>query len=336
MASSSVVSNHSFFSQIRQKVTCAMYSPMTRAIKINGSEVHFSFADSAFSNIMMPAFAHLECQPTRPDLRVFVWDTIHTEVMLPAPPWDKKKYLPRGDIADFQVEGYSVAYQLSSGCLSILDKNRNEAFFWVSDYEKIPYWETAAPFRLLLQWWLKKQNMTLVHGAAVAAEGGGILFPGKGGVGKSTTALRVWKQGMQYLSDDYCLISHGEKMRVHSLYCSAKIRRDKQDEVSLEEAVPGSEKAVFLIKERVCATSELKAIVIPRIVSPKKGSCLKPAKKMDAIKALIPSTIYQLAGADENSFNKMLFTVQQLPCYFLEVGSDPIAPFHCLKRLIEQ
>ena len=65
----------------------------------------------------------------------------------------------------------------------------------------------------------------MVHAAAVGDESGGVLLVGRGGSGKSTTALSCLGTQVGYLADDYCLVEMVEGPRVHSLYTSGKANR---------------------------------------------------------------------------------------------------------------
>lgn len=336
MASSSVRNAHTFLSEVREKTFLALKDSQIRAIQIDGHEIHLVFSDQELCDQMMLALSHLECVPSRPSLSLFVWDSEKSGVIPPPPPWSQERYLPRGDIDGFHTEGYSVSFHVSSGSLTILDSERNEGFFWIANCRKMPYWEIAAPFRTIFHIWLQKRGITLVHGAIVATEQGGVLLPGKGGSGKSTTALQAWKKGMYYLADDYSLISSQTGAKGYSLYCSAKMRRTGVSaDFGLEELIPGSEKAVYIVRERVAPSCEIRGIVLPKIVPGRGRAKMSPCSKVDAIKGLAPSTIYQLAGANTNTFQAIVSFVQILPCYTLELGSDSESSILCIKECIE-
>ena len=87
----------------------------------------------------------------------------------------------------------------------------------------LPYWETAAPFRILFHWWSQSFGGQISHAAAVGRDGKGVLLAGRGGSGKSTTAICCVDAGMEYVGDDYVLLTRTPTPTAHSLYNSAKI-----------------------------------------------------------------------------------------------------------------
>jgi hypothetical protein len=65
----------------------------------------------------------------------------------------------------------------------------------------------------------------------------------------------------------------------------------------------------------------LKAILLPR-VSGNPRTILREASAISALKALAPSTIYQLAGSGQQELAKMSRLVREVPCYHLDLGTD--------------
>jgi len=65
----------------------------------------------------------------------------------------------------------------------------------------------------------------------------------------------------------------------------------------------------------------LKAIFLPT-VSGKRDTSLKPASAISALKALAPSTLFQLSGAGKTEFENMTKLVKKMPCYTLSLGTD--------------
>ena len=80
---------------------------------------------------------------------------------------------------------------------------------------------------------------------------GGVLLAGKGGSGKSTTALTCLNSELQYVSDDYCVVVAQPSPFAYNLYCTAKVRADNTHRVPhLMPTVSngnrlGDEKALF-------------------------------------------------------------------------------------------
>jgi hypothetical protein len=57
-----------------------------------------------------------------------------------------------------------------------------------------------------------------------------------------------------------------------------------------------------------------------------------PISPVEALKALAPSTLFQLIGASQKDLRAMAELVRKVPCYRLELGTDLAA----IPRAIEQ
>ncbi|WP_155893025.1 hypothetical protein [Intrasporangium chromatireducens] len=216
----------------------------------------------------------------------------------------------------------------------MLDHGVGEAWFWCLNGADLPYWEHAAPFRLILNWWLAAQGAGLVHAAAIGRPAGGVLVVGKGGSGKSTTALLSLLGGMSYASDDYVIVERdidGRGPHIHSAFGSAKL--DGQ-QCSLFPSLDGAlvnpdrqpeEKAVFLVNrfapDQMMPSMPLLAILTPRITGQPTTS-VRPGSSLAALAALAPSTIFQLPGAPATELRSMSEVVRSVPTYELALGTD--------------
>ena len=69
--------------------------------------------------------------------------------------------------------------------------------------ERLSLYERGKPFRVLLSVWLHDRGVQVVHAALVARGDRGVLLPGRGGAGKTTSALTCLLAGFRYLGDDY-------------------------------------------------------------------------------------------------------------------------------------
>lgn len=91
--------------------------------------------------------------------------------------------------------------------------------------------------------WLGSQTVQLVHGAAVAVKGRGVLIVGVSGRGKSTTALACARAGFSYLGDDMCVVETGSVDRgipakVHGVFATAKLNIDSRERLDAHDWLP--------------------------------------------------------------------------------------------------
>lgn len=302
-----------------------------RTYSIAGLPVRLRFAGPALVSSITRAFEHLSVSQSSPLLTICIWDTASTEKRMPPPPWEGDDFLARGVIQGYNDDRIHTAFQHGSGAVSLLDANRDLAVFWVSSAEDLPYWEKGSPLRTILHWWLARNERQLVHGAAVGNDRGAVLIGGKGGSGKSTTALACLESDLLYLGDDYTVLRSDPFAMVYSLYNSAKINADNVARLPhLGEKISNpdrldSEKALLFVHEHYPAktVSELpiRAILLPRVTGLRETR-LKKTPTAQALTALAPSTIFQLPRAGAEAFKFLAAIAKQVPCFTFEVGTD--------------
>ena len=316
-----------------------------RRYRVAGTALELRFAGSALVDPLTRALAHL-APPTRGDnsLVVWSWESTTTGTDMPHTPWNADDYREYGTIRGFFDERFQSVFQWGSHSLVVLDVERNEAVYWVETAAQIPYFEMAAPLRLVLHGWLRTKGIEVVHAAAVGSEDGCVLLVGKAGSGKSWTALAAARSDLRILADDYCLVSHGTPNRVSSVYNAAKTHGDALDRLPfLDEMVsnpsrPDDDKAVYFLQEhmpdRLLLEADLRAIVIPRRTTA-ENAVLSPAPRGAALAALAPSTILQLPAAGAETLERLTELVRNVPTYFLDVGTELGAIGPAIKPLLD-
>lgn len=297
---------------------------------IAGFCVRLRFAGPALKSHMVRALAHNAAPASEhPSLVIYLWDRASTGTALPPVPWRHDGHVRRGEIEGLRSDRVHVAIEAGSGGVSLFDDQTNEAIYFTPDADGVPYYDSAAPLRSILNAWLTRHGLQLVHAGAIGGKNGGILLAGKGGSGKSTTALLCLEAGMSYASDDYSVLSLNPIPYVHSLYNSAKIRpedvarfprlfgaaqhniSDEKKHIFIQEHLPGSVSTGFPVR----------ALLLPRVVG-HGPTIMKPASAASSLMALAPSTIFQLPGAGGAAFELLARFVRAVPAYILELGGS--------------
>jgi hypothetical protein len=321
-------------------------SSVDRCYSIAGRSVRLRFAGPSLLPLIAPALEHLRTEsPADGGLTVLLWDTASTGVRMPTPPWPGDAYGARREVRGFNTQRILTTFDRKAAILNLLDCTRNLAIFWIRDAADVPHYETGSPLLPILHRWMYERGRQLLHAGAVGTPEGGVLLAGKGGSGKSTVALACIQSGLQYLSDDYCLLSLDPTPRAHSLYSSAK-----QDVANLHyfsglageianRARLSSEKALFLLQARhaarIAQSFAIQAILLPRVTG-RRETALASASRAAAITALAPSTIFQLAGAGKATFDTIVRCVRQVPCYELNVGTDLAQVAQTVETLLQE
>ncbi len=326
---------------VAEKAFQAAYldSSQQAVYRIAGRVIALKFASSTLAEKLLPAFAHLEPAENAPaDLTICCWDGASNGVRIMVPELEKGR-----SGLEYTDGPIRVAWGLDDPSLQAYKAERQLALFWVPDAAKLAAWEQGAPFRRIFHWWSARIGLQLVHGAAVGTGVGGVLLVGRGGSGKSTTALACVGSSLDYVADDYCLIEPGLHPRVHSLYGSGKAdtasiaRLPRLADAFRTSPIDQQGKSIIFITEHfpraVARSLPLRAIVVPRIVA---GPTCRAVvlTRGEALRALAPSTLFQMPGDRASSLARMSALIRGLPCWQLDVGSNPDASQPFLAAII--
>ena len=328
------VTPEEFFSAVSARFDAATHSTgaIGKRFRIGDQVALFRFAGSALEVLLTPALEHLEAPPdAQPALEIRLFDTHSTGVPPPPPPWDADSYGIRGEIAGFNDARIRTVYQPGSDILLMLDRQRCEALYWVSDHRKVPYWERSFPCRTIFHWWFEDLPLQPVHAAAVGVPEGGVLITGASGSGKSTSALACLDSELQFAGDDYVLVSHSPSPHVYSLYATAKVEVENLARFpQLRDAVSNagrleSEKALVFMREfaprKLCAGFPIRAILVSRVTG-RRDTQLRRSTAAEGFRALAPTTLSHLPGAEREAFAKISALARAVPVYRLEAGTD--------------
>jgi hypothetical protein len=321
---------------------CETAGVKRRHLKIAGHDVVFQFSNDATADAMTAALAHLEVNiPAASAARftVSMWDGampprnhVLRAYLYTLTNWWFSYTGKRGELIDLHSAELLATYIPHTRLMCVVDLAHNRAFYWKSDTEPLPYYETTSPFRSLLHGWMRSQSCYFIHGAAVGYAEGGVMLVGKGGSGKSTSALSCLESSLNYAGDDYCIVSgdqaHG--FDVHSLYCTAKLVESKNLEAF--PAIAGNvinpvrvadEKVALSLRKssKLLKQFPLRAILVP-VITGGLTSSIVPCSPHEAVMAIAPTTLSQLpfSGSDELRFMGNL--ARAVPTYRLLLGTQ--------------
>ncbi|NJN82953.1 MAG: hypothetical protein HC802_12190 [Caldilineaceae bacterium] len=315
--------------------------------QVAGQLLRLHFAGNGMAPIVAPSFDHLAIPRagSDPAFSVLIWDSATTGISMPSPPWSVDAYSARGDILGYNSDRYRSAYAVHCGAFYIADMARNRAIYWVRDAALVPGYERGKPMRPILNWWLNRLDCQLVHGGAVGTENGAALLAGKGGAGKSNSALACLRAGMFYLSDDFCAVQADPPPKVYSLFGSAKLHVNDlerlpflRSEVSNPHELPEYKAVFFLNKSfpnQVVAEMPLRVILLPRL-SGRSQTTWEDASRGAAHRALAEVTLNYLPGAGRTTFQIIAQLVKRLPAYHLNLGSEIDGVASAVEQIIDE
>ncbi len=313
-----------------------------RYYRIGRSTVRFRFAGEALLPVVAPALEHL-ATPAVPDpaLTIHLWDRVsggpHRPLLLATLmqglSWHWHDHLDsRGELSGFNSRRIRAAFHPGPNILSLLDHQQQRALYWANDASEVPWHEMGSPLRNILSWWAASQGYQFVHAAAVGRDSGAVLIVGKGGSGKSTTALACLAAGLRYVGDDYTLVGSHDDPVVYGLYNTAKLTGppdlarfpDLADSISNPERLANEKAMIFLGRHhpnQLVAALPLRAILVPRITH-QPDTSVHTITAGAALAALAPSTLLQLPGSDTGALQAMAALVRRVPCYELRLGNE--------------
>jgi hypothetical protein len=305
---------------------------VTRSYCVAGHTIRFRFAGQALVSLIDSGLSHLETDSDRPaDRTICLWDLASTGT--PAPPLqpNMRGHLSPGRTQVAATSRIRTAFHAEYGALSMYDQERELALFHLPSTKFLPVYERAAPVRIILHWCIESPHVQLIHAGAVGTAQGGIVLAGKGGAGKSTTALTCLERGMRYAGDDYIAIATTSGPFVWSLYSTAKLNDDSVRRLpGLATSIdnpdrPSSDKALLFLANRyrnqLADSFPVRAIVLPQ-VSDSNGTELVRISRAAALVALAPGSIFYLPDAGAGAFHTISTFVKGVPSYVLRIGQD--------------
>jgi hypothetical protein len=85
---------------------------------------------------------------------------------------------------------------------------------------------------------------------------------------------------------------------------------------------------------KMLAGMPLKAILIPRVTG-RPETTIVPASAAAALKALVPSTIFQLAGNERPTFQAMVQLARSIPAFEIGLGTEVAQIPDAIRRFLE-
>lgn len=315
-----------------QKALAATGGEIKRHFLIGNHIIQLCFAGSSLLPLLTPALQHL-AKSDKPEtaLKILLWDYESTGIAIPPPPWDVADVVDRGQTWRFANHNLKISYSPHNASYFLLNLEQNLGIYHTTGRNYVSQHDCGAPLLQIFKWWFDHHEALILHAGAVGKPGGGVLFSGKSGSGKSTTALACLDAGFTYIGDDFCLLENFTKPYAYSLYCSGKVNLERMEWFpSLKNELSphkfrDAEKALFFFcpnrLSQLTARFPIKAILSPKI-SITEESKLTPVSPAQALISLAPSTILQFRSTENHLIKAMSKLVRQVPCFDLSIGKN--------------
>lgn len=192
--------------------------------------------------------------------------------------------------------------------------------------------------------WASESDRILLHAAAVGWGGKGVLVVGRGGSGKSTFAVSSLMAGMDFVSDDYTLVTASGPLQAMPLYTSVAVNPDmyqKLQQLGKPSVEPNAAwcngKLQFLLqRHQICPALDICAIIMPKISGADQPS-IRPTSPGPAMTQMLHSSLTQL---DRNRDTELMRTIAarmgNLPVYEMSMSTDLTKNPAFLRSFIEK
>lgn len=192
--------------------------------------------------------------------------------------------------------------------------------------------------------WASEADRILLHAAAVGWEGKGVLIVGRSGSGKSTFSVSCLTAGLDFVSDDYTLVSASGPLQAMPLYTSVAVNPDmyhKLPQLGDPSVQPSAAwcngKLQFrLQRHQLCPALDINAIIMPKI-SGRDQPAIYPASAGPAMTQMLHSSLTQL---DRNRDTDLMRTIASrmgsLPVYEMHMSTDLTKNPAFLRSFIEK
>jgi hypothetical protein len=323
-----------FFVQLQEgfRAASGRTGEIVRDFRVAGTSVRLRFAGEALIPAIVPGLAYpMSGLDSEPRCEICLWDSESCGVQLAPPPRPWKDFTERGNIWGFDSSRYRSAYHWGEGSVNVMDREARQAVFWVPTHKHLPAWVLAAPLRSILHWWMELNGRQLVHAAAVGCHGRGVLIPGRGGSGKSSTAMACLLAGMDFIADDYLAVAMEPEPRAYRLYTTAKLDSHSlklyPDLAARCRAIhqPGFGKVVLFLEEgyrEQLKESLLLNLVLKPWISAVPETMVGPTEPPEIERALASETLAHLPHAGVRTVEFLNRVSHEIPGAAIYLGMD--------------
>jgi hypothetical protein len=315
--------------------------------KFAGHPVRVRIVGRGLAEHLLLPVSHLQVhEPASliPQLTIDLWDEKATGICCrTAAP---AGVLQAGEVSATSTDGRFFGHH-SPNTVTCFDRQTQHIIGSIAWGETVYLYERGKPLTRPLIAWYSDRNVQVIHGGLVSQDNQGILFGGWSGAGKSTSALACLHDGFDYFGEDYVglqKLPDGTFMG-YSIYNSAFLETSHL--ARFPALAPYIQKAKFLSEdkslvllsqvfpEKLKRSVPIRLLLLPRVTDLPESQ-IRPALKTKALLTLGPSTLLGIPGLGSRRLDVLARLVEQLPCYWLDLGHNLGSIPRCVKELVAQ
>lgn len=199
----------------------------------------------------------------------------------------------------------------------------------------IPFWVV----NFLVSQWGVSRGLLSVHGGVVGINGKGVLLSANGGGGKSTLVATCMQQGMEYVADDYILISTEGMLTASPVFSTLNMNMDMKTRLGLDFPVvwenpsKNGKQLLDVSSLAIRRNMPIKAVVFLNRTG-KEG--VETIKASNPAVRLVQSAFRAERIYDAQTIKATIKRLSQVPAYEMRLGTDLGRNADELRLLIER
>lgn len=198
------------------------------------------------------------------------------------------------------------------------------------------------PLLRCFYFWAEKENLLILHSAAVGFNHKGVLISARGGAGKSTLSVSCLLEGLDFVADDYVMMREAGEPSALPLYTMVGLNQDmyqilkpNMPVIKTEEKRNGKkffDASVYTFQEEL----PIKAILFPNVTG-RSEPRIAPTDQGSVLVKLVHSSVNQIGGRrDTEMVRKMIARLKDLPVYEFSLSKDLKKNVAVLKNFMEE
>lgn len=312
----------------------------TISIRICGRLVRLHFVNIQPDKVLRINLQHLTVADEKPaDEEVFVWEDSIAQIA----PEEDMIPMDRRALHYHQGTGYKLLFPGVVKRQASRDIRRRRTYITFENGHVYPESYINKPFVNEMQWWLEDRYY-LMHGACVGMNGNGALITAPSGKGKSTLALSGLVCGMEYISEDYVLVSREGELLGNFIFPTGFLLEDTL------EMLPDLKDGILLydrsrnkyladlsryraqFKDRL----RIRCLIYPEVTDRRSPEIRKSDNAFSFMQA-VKTTAKQI-NADRYSdyFMKLFARFKDVPSYRFDLTRDTMKNAEYLKSFMEE
>lgn len=178
--------------------------------------------------------------------------------------------------------------------------------------------------------WASETDQILLHAAAVGHNDNGVLVVGRSGSGKSTFSVSCLSGEMDFVSDDYTLVTGSGPLYAMPLYTGVAVNPDMYEKMPYlgDPSVPpnaawcNGKLQFHLEREQIRSRLAIKAIIMPKLSGDDEPS-IHLSTAGAAMTQMLHSSLTQLdRNRDTALMQQMASRMSGLPVYQMHMSTD--------------